>query len=139
NLCRAHPKLKKAFIKSKARDAIATLLISSKLKVVSVRALRNKGLEDFNSLQIELIQKRNQKEISHSEAQYQVEKFWMGALRRAVQEGDTEFGSLMAGQSVGLVHKIQPLKEATAYLIHDAELELDKVINKICAINNNYF
>ncbi|NOR12430.1 MAG: hypothetical protein GQ545_04170, partial [Candidatus Aminicenantes bacterium] len=67
------------------------------------------------------------KEISHSEAQYQVEAYWTGALRRAVKEGDVEMGSLMAGQSVGLVDQIRPLKDAIQLLIEDAEAELEKV------------
>lgn len=129
--CRAHPKFKEAFIRARARDAVATPQIGSELKVVAVRALRNKGSELFNELQIELIQKRRRNEISPSEAQYQVEKFWMGALRRAVQEGDVEFGSLMAGQSVGLVNKIRPLKEALSQLIEEAEKELIKVKEKV--------
>lgn len=128
--CKAHPKFKEAFIKAKARDAVATPQIGSELKVVSVRALRNKGLEHFTELQIELVQKRKKKEISHREAQYQVEKFWVGALRRAVQEGDIEFGSLMAGQSVGLVNKILPLKETLVCLIKDAEEELRNIKEK---------
>ena len=110
-----------------ARDAVATPQISSNLKVVAVRALRNKGLEHFGELQIELVEKRKNKEISHSDAQYQVENFWMGALRRAVQEGDTEFGSLMAGQSVGLINKSCPLKEALSILVRDTDKELGKI------------
>ena len=129
--CRAHPKFKEIFMKARARDAVATPQVSSKLKVVAVRALRNKGLDEFGELQMELIQKRNKNEISHSEAQYQVENFWMGALRRAVQEGDVEAGSLMAGQSVGLVNQIRPLKEAFSYLIEEAEQELNRVTEKL--------
>jgi enoyl-[acyl-carrier protein] reductase II len=128
--CKAHSRFKEAFIKAKARDAVATPQIGSELKVVSVRALRNRGLEKFTELQIELIQKRKKREISHREAQYQVEKFWVGALRRAVEEGDIEFGSLMAGQSVGLVNKILPLKEALVCLIKDAEEELRNIKEK---------
>jgi len=125
--CRAHPKFKEAFIKARARDAVATPQIGSELKVISVRALRNKGFDLFSELQVELIQKRKKKEISHTEAQYQVENYWVGALRRAVQEGDIEFGSLMAGQSAGLVNQVKPLKEVLAGLIKEAEEELEKV------------
>ena len=32
-----------------------------------------------------------------------IEKFWAGALKRAVIDGDIEYGSVMAGQSVGMV------------------------------------
>ena len=135
--CRAHLKFKEAFIRAKARDAVATPQIGSELKVVSVRALRNKGLDTFAALQIDLVQKRKKKEISHADAQYQVEKFWMGALRCAVQEGDVEFGSLMAGQSVGLVNQIRPLKDALAYLIKDAEEEFNKVKEKLSPENDD--
>lgn len=125
--CRTHPKFKEAFIRARARDAISTPQIGSDLKVVAVRALRNKGHDSFSDLQIDLIDKRKRKEISHSEAQYQVEDYWTGALRRAVKEGDVEMGSLMAGQSVGLVDQIRPLKDAIHLLIEDAEAELEKV------------
>jgi enoyl-[acyl-carrier protein] reductase II len=132
--CRAHPKFKRAFIRARARDAVATPQIGSELKVVSVRALRNKALDDFTQLQIRLLQKRKSGEISHEEAQYQVEEFWIGALRRAVQEGDIDFGSLMAGQGVGLVNQVSPLKHAIKQLILEAEEALEKIKGKCQAI-----
>lgn len=129
--CRTHPRFKQAFVRARARDAVATPQIGSELRVVAVRALRNKSLDEFNQLQIDLIQKRREKEISHAEAQYQVEKFWAGALRKAVKEGDIERGSVMAGQSVGLVDEIRPLTQALQHLIDDAEKELVKVSSKL--------
>jgi enoyl-[acyl-carrier protein] reductase II len=128
--CRAHPRFKQAFIRARARDAVATPQIGSELRVVAVRALRNKGLDAFSELQVDLLQKRRTGEISHAEAQYQVEDFWVGALRRAVQEGDIELGSLMAGQSVGLVDEVLPLKQALNLLITGAEDSLEKIIGK---------
>ncbi|NOR15676.1 MAG: hypothetical protein GQ544_08230, partial [Candidatus Aminicenantes bacterium] len=104
--------------------------ISSELKVVAVRALRNKGLDKFNELQVELIEKRRNKEITHAEAQYEVENYWVGALRSAVRDGDVEFGSLMAGQSIGLVDKIRPLKDALDFLVRGAQKELDRIASK---------
>jgi enoyl-[acyl-carrier protein] reductase II len=109
---------------------VATPQIGSELRVVAVRALRNKGLDAFSELQVDLLQKRRTGEISHAEAQYQVEDFWVGALRRAVQEGDIELGSLMAGQSVGLVDEVLPLKQALNLLITEAEDSLEKIIGK---------
>ena len=44
-----------------------------------------------------------------AEAQLQIEHYWAGALRRAVIDGDVENGSLMAGQSVGMVTKEEPV------------------------------
>jgi enoyl-[acyl-carrier protein] reductase II len=128
--CKAHPKFKQAFIRARARDAVSTPQIGSELKVVAVRALRNKGLDAFAELQVDLLQKRRKGEISYADAQYQVEDFWVGALRRAVLEGDVDFGSLMAGQSVGLVDKVVPLKQALDLLISDAEKTLKKIIKR---------
>jgi len=45
----------------------------------------------------------------------------MGALRRAVQDGDIDRGSLMAGQSVGLVDEIKPIKQIISQLITEAD------------------
>ncbi len=128
--CRAHPNFKKAFIRARARDAVATPQIGSELRVVAVRALRNKGLDAFSELQVDLLQKRRAGEITHAEAQYRVEDFWVGALRRAVQDGDIDFGSLMAGQSVGLVNRVLPLKQALRGLIDEAETALQKIKGK---------
>jgi enoyl-[acyl-carrier protein] reductase II len=128
--CRAHPKFKQSFIKAKARNAISTPQIGSELRIVAVRALKNKGHDQFSDLQMDLIQKRRKNEISLAEAQFEVEKFWMGALRKAVQDGDVEFGSVMAGQSVGLVDKIRPIKDALDLLIQETDLELGRIRKK---------
>lgn len=77
------------------------------------------------------IGKRRRGEINQADAQYEVEKFWVGALRRAVQEGDVESGSLMAGQSVGMMNRVQPLKEMLAELVEQAEDELEKVAKRL--------
>ena len=129
--CRAHPDFKKALIRAKARNAVATPQIGSELRVVAVRALRNKGHDQFSDLQMDLIQKQRNSEMTQGEAQYEVEKYWMGALRRAVQDGDVDYGSVMAGQSVGLVNRELPLKDALASLITEAEQEL-KTIRQKC-------
>lgn len=130
--CSCHPRFKEAFIKAKARDAVSTPQISSQLKVIAVRALRNKGLDEFAELQMELVAKRKNREISHYEAQYEVEKYWTGALRRAVQDGDVDYGSLMAGQSIGLVNSLCSMEEALERLISAAERELQQV-HELCA------
>ena len=54
------------------------------------------------------------------EAQLAIEHFWAGALRRAVIDGDVENGSLMAGQSVGMVTTEQPIAEIIAELVDQA-------------------
>jgi enoyl-[acyl-carrier protein] reductase II len=123
----AHPKFKERFKKARSREAFATPQYDSTLPVVAVRALKNKGTEEFGKLQLELLEKLKNAEISRLEAQYKVESYWSGALRRAVQEGDIEYGSLMAGQSVGLVHEVKPVKQILLDLTREAEEEFQKV------------
>jgi enoyl-[acyl-carrier protein] reductase II len=123
----AHQDFKDAFIRAQARDAISTPQFDSRLPVVAVRALRNKGLDDFNRLQLELIEKLDRNAIPRATAQEEVEKFWMGALRTAVQEGDVSRGSLMAGQSVGLVDRVQTIAEIFKEILSDIDTELDRV------------
>jgi enoyl-[acyl-carrier protein] reductase II len=125
--CTAHPAFKEAFIKARARQAVATPQYDSRLPVVAVRAIKNKAMDDFGKLQLKLLQKLEKGDISRSRAQYEVERFWIGALKRAVVDGDTAYGSLMAGQSVGLVQDIRSIKDIIAQLVHDAEAELQRV------------
>lgn len=125
--CRVHPSFKETFRKAKAKDAVATPQVGAELKVIPVRALWNRGTEAFLDLQLELIEKRKRREISHEEAQQRVETFWMGGLRRAVRDGDVVTGSVMAGQSVGIVSEVLPMREALARLVRDAERELERI------------
>lgn len=125
--CTAHPNFKKAFKRARSREAIATPQYDSKLPVVAVRALKNKAMENFGHLQLELLKKLEAGELTKEAAQYEVENYWMGSLRRAVIEGDIEGGSLMAGQSVGIIDEIRPIKKIIKDLTDDAEEELNKV------------
>lgn len=123
----AHEKFKQAFIKAKARNAVSTPQFDSRLPVVAVRALRNCSTDDFGKLQLTLINKINKGTIHRAEAQEQVEKFWMGRLHDAVVDGDVDHGSLMAGQSVGLVDTVLSVQEIMEELVTDAEKELKRV------------
>ncbi|NLB64898.1 MAG: hypothetical protein GX803_00290 [Lentisphaerae bacterium] len=125
--CHAHPNLKARFVRARAREAMSTPAYDKRLPVVAVRALKNKSTEAFGELQLELMRKMNAGEVNRIEAQLEVENFWMGGLRKAVIDGDVDHGSCMAGQCVGLVDKIQPMREIFAELITDAEAELERV------------
>ncbi len=120
--CRAHPNFKDVFIKARSREAVATPQYSAKLPVVAVRALNNLAMEDFGRLQLELLRKLEAGAITRQDAQYEVEHFWVGSLRQGAVEGNVERGSLMAGQSVGLVNRVQPLREILLELVRDADL-----------------
>jgi len=125
--CKAHPKFKKVFQKANARDAVATPQFDSRLPVIPVRALKNKGSKEFLKLQLELMDKLEKKRIDQQQAQYEVENFWVGALRDAAIDGNVERGSLMAGQSVGLVDKIKPIQGIIDEMVDDAESELQRL------------
>lgn len=129
---RAHPKFKERYLRAKAREAVATPQFHQALKVVPVRAIRNKATDRFAELQIELLEKLKKGEITKEQAQYEVEKFWVGALRRAVEEGDVEGGSLMAGQSVGLVEKEMSVREIIEFIYQEILRELKRVISITC-------
>ena len=125
--CSVHPRFKEVFLKANARDAIATPQYDSKLPVVAVRALKNKGMQEFGALQLRLLRELEAGKIHRQEAQEEVERFWVGALRRAAVEGDVDNGSLMAGQSVGLVNDIMSVREVIEELLTDAEDTLGKL------------
>jgi enoyl-[acyl-carrier protein] reductase II len=59
-------------------------------------------------------------EITQEQAQLEIELYWAGALRRAVIDGDVENGSLMAGQSVGMVTREQTTVEILEELVDQA-------------------
>lgn len=116
----AHPKFKRAFIRAAARDAIPSIQIDPRFPVIPVRALINDGTKRFMDLQREVIERFNRGELDQKAAQLEIEHFWAGALRRAVIDGDVENGSLMAGQSVGMVTREQPTHEIIEELIAEA-------------------
>ncbi len=99
----AHPNFKKAFIRANARDAMPSVELDPRLPVIPVRGLVNQGTRKFLEHQAETRDKLVAGELTKEAAQLVVERFWAGALRRAVIDGDVETGSVMAGQSVGMV------------------------------------
>lgn len=122
----AHANFKKAFIRASARDAIASVQIDPRLPVIPVRALKNAGGELFTAKQREVAQLLDDGKIEMMEAQLQIEHYWAGALRRAVIDGDVEHGSVMAGQSVGMVSKEEPVADIIATLMAEAAHALEK-------------
>ena len=116
----AHPRFKQAFIRASARDAVLSVQLDARFPVIPVRALANPATERFRAVQREVIDRFNRGELTQKEAQLEIEHFWAGALRRAVIDGDVEAGSLMAGQSVGLVSGEQSTAEIIDELIGQA-------------------
>jgi len=122
----AHPAFKAAFFRANARDAIASVQVDPRLPVIPVRALKNKGTEEFTAKQVEVAKLLDEGKVDMAAAQLEIEHFWAGALRRAVIGGDVESGSLMAGQSVGMVTKEEPVAEIIAQLMMESEAALNR-------------
>lgn len=116
----AHPNFKRAFFRASARDAVASVQLDPRLPVIPVRALKNAGTEAFVEKQREVAARLDRGEVDLAEAQLEIEHYWAGALRRAVVDGDVENGSLMAGQSVGMVKSEQSVAEIIAELTREA-------------------
>jgi enoyl-[acyl-carrier protein] reductase II len=124
--CIAHANFKKAFIRASARDAVTSVQIDPRLPVIPVRALKNREMEGFARKQREVADLLDRGEVEMAEAQLQIEHYWAGALRRAVIEGDVETGSVMAGQSVGMVREEQSVAEIIRQLVNEAAHALER-------------
>lgn len=92
--CPIHANYKNALIKAKDRATVVT----GRSVGVPVRVLKNGMTRDYLEL-----------EKSGAE-KMELEKFTLGALRRAVHEGDVDRGSLMAGQDASYIKEIRPLR-----------------------------
>jgi enoyl-[acyl-carrier protein] reductase II len=121
----AHANFKKAFIRASARDAVLSVQIDPRLPVIPVRALKNAETERFAAKQREVANSLDTGEIEMAEAQLQIEHYWAGALRRAVIDGDVETGSVMAGQSVGMVNREEPVAAIIQELVDEAAAALE--------------
>lgn len=116
----AHVNFKRAFIRASARDAVPSVQLDTRFPVIPVRALANPATERFAATQRAVIERFSRGELSQKDAQLEIEHFWAGALRRAVIDGDVENGSLMAGQSVGLVSREQSTVDILDELVDQA-------------------
>jgi enoyl-[acyl-carrier protein] reductase II len=116
----AHPAFKRAFIRANARDALPSIQLDERFPVIPVRGLVNEGTKRFLKHQAETRDRFQSGELSKEAAQLEIEHFWAGALRRAVIDGDIEQGSVMAGQSVGMVTAEQPTADIIEELIDQA-------------------
>jgi enoyl-[acyl-carrier protein] reductase II len=127
----AHPRFKQAFIRASARDALPSVQLDERFPVIPVRGLVNEGVKRFLRFQAETRDRFQAGELSKEAAQLAIEHFWAGALRRAAIDGDVENGSVMAGQSVGMVTAEQPTAGIIAELVTQAVAALAARIRAI--------
>ncbi len=120
----AHPRFKQAFLRADARHAVPSVQLDPRFPVIPVRALANDGTHAFLEMQRGVIDRFMRSEVSREDGQLEIERFWAGALRRAVIDGDVEGGSVMAGQSVGFVTREQSTRAILDELVDEAVMAL---------------
>lgn len=116
----AHDNFKTAFLRANARDAVTSVQLDERFPVIPVRGLTNNGTRRFLAHQAEILRRFQEGEVSREDAQLEIEHFWAGSLRRAVIDGDIENGSVMAGQSVGMVKAVKPVAQIINDLVDEA-------------------
>ena len=113
--CPIHPNYKQALLNAKDSDTIVT----GRTVGAPVRVLKNRMSREYL---------RREKEGADK---MELEKYTLGSLRRAVQQGDTQTGSLMAGQVCGMLHEIRPVEEILAGLWNGGQ-ERMKALGALC-------
>lgn len=122
----AHINFKNRLINANSRDATVSIQLDEKFPVIPVRAVRNKATDQFMQYQRKIIDEYNNGTLSKQSAQLKIEHYWVGSLKKAVIDGDIELGSLMAGQSVGMVKQEDNINEIISTLIQQAQTALLK-------------
>ena len=109
--CPIHPNYKAALLKAKDSDTIVTGRIGG----TPVRVLKNRMSRDYV---------RQEKAGADK---MELEKFTLGSLRRAVFDGDTETGSLMAGQVAGMLRDVRPVQAILDEMMADCRARLQEL------------
>ncbi len=102
--CTIHPDVKAEVVKAKDRDTIVT----GRSTGHPVRVLKNKLAK-----QIMELDRENKPE--------EIEELGAGKLALAMRQGDTQMGSLMAGQAAAMVCRIEPAQAIVDEMMLDAE------------------
>ncbi|MBU3192867.1 enoyl-[acyl-carrier-protein] reductase FabK [Clostridium algidicarnis] len=108
--CTVHQNYKNKIISAKDIDTV----VSGRATGHPVRVLKNKLTRQFTLLE---------KECKPIE---KYEELGRGALPKAAKEGDVDYGSVMAGQIAGLIHKEQSCREIIEEMFSKAEETINR-------------
>lgn len=111
----AHDAYKRMIIEATDRSTVVT----GRTTGHPVRCIKNKLTKRFEEMEAAGVSLE------------ELEALGAGKLRAAVINGDVEWGSVMAGQSAGLVKKVQPAAEIIKELFSDAERVLRGLENRL--------
>ncbi len=125
----AHENFKKVYFKASGRNAVLPVQLDKKFNIAPVRALENIGTEEFIEKQREVLIKFHNGDVTMDNGKLSLEHFWAGSLRRAVQEGDVDKGSLMSGQIVELIKNERSIEEIKNTILREASDFLDRMYN----------
>ncbi len=106
--CPIHENYKLSILKAKDNDTVVT----GRSVGAPVRILKNPMAREYLKLERSGADKM------------ELEKFTLGALKKAVFQGDVKKGSLMAGQVASMVDEIRPISEILSKLEKDYEAVL---------------
>ncbi|HNX76483.1 MAG TPA: enoyl-[acyl-carrier-protein] reductase FabK [Candidatus Rifleibacterium sp.] len=109
--CHAHPNYKESVLKAKDRDTVTTGITLGH----PVRVIRNKLTKEYL-----------EKEFKGATAE-ELEELGRGRLKMSVVDGNTEEGSVMAGQISGMLHR----EETAAEIIQSVEADYYKVFERL--------
>lgn len=109
--CTAHENYKRAIIAAEDRDTT----VSGRTTGHPVRCLKNRLTRQFAAME------------SSGSTPEELERLGAGKLRLAVVEGDVDQGSVMAGQSAGMVNRIQPAAEIVQELMDGLQAVVDRL------------
>ena len=93
--CPIHPNYKQAILKARDTDTVVT----GRSIGGPVRVLKNKMAREYLALE------------KRGATLEELETHTLGGLRRAVFDGDMEYGSVMSGQVAGMLHEIKPVRQ----------------------------
>ena len=113
--CPIHENYKAALLKAKDSDTIVT----GRSVGAPVRVLKNRMSREYV---------RQEKAGADK---MELEKYTLGSLRRAVFEGDTTTGSLMAGQVAGMLHEVRPVADILNDLWESGRQRI-AALNELC-------
>ncbi len=109
--CPIHPNYKAALLKAKDSDTIVTGRIGG----TPVRVLKNRMSREYV------------RQEKAGAGKMELEQFTLGSLRRAVFDGDTETGSLMAGQVAGMLRDVRPVQAILDEMMADCRVRLQEL------------
>ncbi len=112
--CNVHPNYKQKVLKSHFNQVTVTGITTTH----PVRLIENKLTEKIRQMELSGISPEELNQIGR------------GRLRLAAEKGDVDWGSVMAGQTVGYVNKEETAKEIVENIMNEAEETIGKLCTK---------